>query len=150
MRSIRLAVVLLLSLLAADTLSAQMVPVIKTASSSGEVGKEKLASRAPKLAVLVFDYAHLDGSVLLSAKRVATQIFKESGIETEWFDCPSSQECDLQAEHAQFRLIIESEVGKVVKDHSQARDLTDSNTLGFAILCKMTNSACLFYIFYSP
>jgi len=114
------------------------------------MGSKKSTSRAPRLAVLVVDFAHVDQSVLLSAKEVATQIFKESGIETEWFDCRTSLECDLQAERAQFRLIIQSRVGNVVKDHSQARDLTDSDTLGFAIPCKTTDSACLFYIFYSP
>jgi len=151
MKSSRLAVVLLLSSLAANTLSAQVIPVTKPASSTGETGSEELTPSPPKLVVLVFDFAHLDGSVLLSAKRVATQIFKESGIETEWFDCPRmSLDCDLQAGGAQFRLIIQSQVGTVVKDHLQARDLTDSYALGFAIPCETTDSACLFYIFYSP
>ena len=148
--SSRLAVVLLLSLLAANTLSAQMVPGTKPGGATGEMGNEKLTSRSPRLTVLVLDFAHLDGSVLLSAKRAATQIFRESGIETEWLDCPTSPECDLQAQGAQFRLIIQSQVRKVVKDHSQARDLTHSDVLGFAIPCKMTDSVCLFYIFYSP
>ena len=150
MKSSRLAAVLLLSLFAANTLAAQMLRVRKPARSRGGVVSKKLTPYAPKLAVLVFDFAYLDQIVLLRAKRVATQIFKESGIETEWFDCPTSPECDLQAERAQFRLIIQSQVGKVVKDQSQARDLTDSHALGFAIPCKTRDSACLFYIFYSP
>ena len=137
---------LLLSSLAANTLSAQMVSVTKP----GETGAEKLTSRAPKLAILVFDFAQLSQTVLVSAKRVATQIFKDSGIETEWLDCSTSPECNLPAERAQFRLIIQSQVAKVVKDHSKARYLTDSGALGFAIPCKTTDSACLFYIFYSP
>jgi len=151
MKSSRLAVVLLLGALAAHALSAQVISIPKPASSTGETGSEKLTSPTPKLAVLVFDFAHLDRSVLLSAKRVTTQIFTESGIETEWFDCSrTSPDCDLQPERAQFRLIIQSQIGTVVKDHSQARDLSDSYTLGFGIPCETTDRACLFYIFYSP
>src|SRR5262249_25904461 len=141
---------LLLGAWAANALSAQVISITKPAGSR-KTGGGKLTSPAPKLAVLVFDFAHLDGSVLLSAKRVATQIFKESGIETEWFDCPrTSLDCDLPAERAQFRLIIQSRVGTVVKNRSRARDLTDSDVLGFAVPCKMTDRACLIYIFYSP
>ena len=149
MKSSVLAVVLFFNSLMPNTLSAQMLRVTEPATSTGAMGRKELTSSAPKLAILVFDFAHLDPSVLLSAKRVATQIFKESGIETEWFDC-HSLECDLQAEHAQFRLIIQSQVGNVVKDRSQARGLTESHALGFAMPCKMTDSACLFYIFYLP
>lgn len=151
MKSGRLAVVLLLGAWAANALSAQVMSITSPPSSTGERGRGKLTSPTPKLVVLVFDFAHLDRSVLLSAKRVATQIFEESGIETEWFDCPlTSLDCDLQAERPQFRLIIQSQVGTVVKDRSQARDLSDSDVFGFAVPCKMTDRACLFYIFYSP
>jgi hypothetical protein len=141
---------LLFSSFAAATLAAQTIPATKAASSNGKRVSESPTLSAPKLAILVFDFAQVDQSVLLSARRVATEIFNESGIKTEWFNCHTSLDCDLQADRAQFRLIIQSQVGKVVRDRSQARDLTDSHALGFAIPCKTTDSACLFYIFYSP
>src|SRR5215813_15219427 len=103
MNSGRLAVVLLLGTWAANALSAQVMSITKPPTSTREAGSGKLTSPTPKLVILVFDFAHLDGSVLRSAKRVATQIFEESGIETEWFDCPLTLlDCDLQPERPQF------------------------------------------------
>jgi hypothetical protein len=86
----------------------------------------------------------------MSAKKVATEVFNESGIETEWFDCREELECDLPTDGTQFRLLIQPSVENLVKNRSQARKLTENKVLGFAMPCKMTDRACLFYIFYSP
>ena len=146
-----LAAVLLVNLLAASTLSAaQILRLADPESPRGNAGRDKVAPTTPKLTVVVYDFAHLDRSVLRSAREVATDIFQESGIEAEWLDCRRSLECDLPAKGVQFRLTIQSRVENVVKDHSQARNLRDSDTLGFAIPCNRADSACLFYIFYSP
>lgn len=145
-----LAAVLLVNFLAASTLSAQILRLAGPESPRGNAGRDKLAPPTPKLTVVVYDLAHLDRPVLRSATEVATDIFQESGIEAEWFDCRRLPECDLHTEGVQFRLIIQSRVENVVKDRSQARNLGESDTLGFAIPCDKADSACLFYIFYSP
>jgi hypothetical protein len=143
-----LAAVLFISSFAASTLSAQTARLADPEGPREHAGRDKLAM--PKATVVLYDFAHLDRSVVMNAREVATDIFKESGIETEWFDCRASLECDLHAEGVQFRLIIQSQVENVVKDHLQARNLAETHTLGFAIPCNRADEACLFYIFYSP
>jgi hypothetical protein len=145
-----LAAVLLINLFPASTLSAQIVRPSDRESPRGNAGRDKLAPPTPKLTVVVYDFAHLDRSALRSAREVATEIFQESGIEAEWFDCRRLPECDLHTEGVQFRLIIQSRIENVVTDHSQAKHLGETDTLGFAIPCNRADSACLFYIFYSP
>jgi hypothetical protein len=145
-----LATVLFISSFAASTLSAQTALLPASKRPREHAGRNKLASPMPKLRIVIYDFAHLDRSLVRNAKEVATAIFKESGIVTEWFDCGTSVDCNLRPGVVEFRLIIQPQVGNVVKDPWQARDLAETYTLGFAIPCNREDRACLFYIFYSP
>jgi hypothetical protein len=153
MNASRLAVVLFIFIIstAASTLSAQMLRLANLANSTPHTEVSKLPTHlAPKITVVVADFAHVERSVLLRAEKVAAEIFRDSGVETEWFDCSASQECDVHTEGPQFRLAIHSQVRSIVKDNGQARGMIVDHTLGFAIPCSTADSACLAYIFYSP
>jgi len=105
---------------------------------------------APRLHVVIYDYVHLDQSVLLRAEKVAGHIYGEIGIETDWLNCFVARGCDAEGELPQFRVAIHAQISDVVKDVSQTKQLSEHWSLGFAIPCATTDSACLFYIFYSP
>lgn len=145
-----LIILLLIGSCGQRTVPAQLLHRAKLEGASTRTGKTKPTSGTPRLAIVVLNFAKVKGSVLVSARSVATKIFKEAGIETEWFDCQLGQKCDVQTDAAQFRLIIQSRVENVVKDDLQARELTGQHALGFAIPCKTTDSACLSYVFFSP
>ena len=106
--------------------------------------------RVPRLHVVIYNYVHLDQSVLLQAEKVARHIYGQIGIETDWLNCFVASDCEGKAELPQFRIAIHAQISEVVKDVSQTKHLSEHGSLGFAIPCPTTDSACLFYIFYSP
>jgi hypothetical protein len=105
---------------------------------------------APKLTVVIYDFAHLDRSLLLNAQEAAREIFKESGVEVAWLECPSPQQCDWRTDGTQFRMFIQPDVKSLITDKLQAKQMTGDHTLGFAVPCGTTDSTCLSYVFYEP
>ena len=106
--------------------------------------------RVPRLHVVIYNYVHLDQSVLLQAEKVASHIYGQIGIETDWRNCFVASDCEDKEDLPQFRIAIHAQISEVVKDVSQTKHLSEHGSLGFAIPCATTDSACLFYIFYSP
>jgi hypothetical protein len=96
----------------------------------------------PKITLRVEDFANLDSSALVGARRVTTEIFAAAGVQTVWLDCPIYQaDCGTQTEGPQFILRI---LGP-----SMDKDIVaDDQALGFAIPCHQTDGACLSYILY--
>jgi hypothetical protein len=108
---------------------------------TGGVGHGKLPRREQsKIALLAYDFAHLDPAVLQAGKSVTSEIFANAGVETMWLDCQVSQECDAEDGRPQFRLEILLSV----------RGVSNDNPLGFAVPCAKTNKTCVSYILYSP
>jgi hypothetical protein len=145
-----LVTVLFVSSFVASTLPAQTALLTHSKRPREHAGRNKLASATPKLRIVIYDFAHVDRSLVRNAMEVATDILKQSGIVTEWFDCGTSRDCNLRSEVVEFRLVIQPQVADLVKDRWQAIDLAETHTLGFAIPCNTEDMACLFYIFYSP
>ena len=103
-----------------------------------------------KIAVAVYAFKDLDRSVVFSAEKVTTEIFKESHVEVEWLTCPDTPFCDQPSESLQFRVAIHWQIGDIVKDSAQVKLMSDHDSLGFAIPCAVTDTTCLAYVFYSP
>lgn len=98
--------------------------------------------RNPKITLRVDDFANLDPSVLVGARRVTTEIFAAAGVQTVWLDCPVYHaDCGAEAEKPLFILRI---LGPSMDKHIVA----DDEALGFAIPCHKTDGACLSYILY--
>lgn len=94
MKSSGLALILLLSSLAANSLSGQILPATKPASSTGEMGSDKLTSRprakreVPTLQVVAINYSGASPGLIARAEQQANQIFDQSGIRLAWINCP--------------------------------------------------------------
>ena len=93
-----------------------------------------------KIALLIYDFAHVDPALLQTGKNVTSEIFRNAGVETMWLDCQVSQECDANDDRPQFRLEI----------LLSAKGVSNDNPLGFAIPCAKTNKTCVSYILYTP
>jgi len=104
----------------------------------------------PILKVAVYFPEQFDLSILLSAEKVTTEVFRQSHVDVDWLNCPGARLCDEPAEALQFRVAIHSRIEEVVKDRAQARLMIEHDSLGFAIPCGVTDTVCLSYIFYSP
>jgi hypothetical protein len=107
------------------------------------------ASLTPKLNVDVYFFEGIDKSTVVSAERVATEIFKQSAIDVDWRNCPGTT-CARRADGPEFRLAIYPQIGNLVTDHAQAKLMRENGTLGLAIHCAMTDSVCFAHIFYGP
>src|SRR5579862_7541944 len=44
------------------------------------------------ITIHVYNYAEVDRKTLSEAEKVATDIFRKAGVESQWIDCPSSSE----------------------------------------------------------
>src|ERR1017187_9656336 len=64
------------------------------ATGSGTLALAKNPRHAEKsdwaITLLVYDYAHVNRSVLLAAEGKATGILAQAGVEADWVDCPTS------------------------------------------------------------
>jgi hypothetical protein len=146
----RLAALLFISSITTSTLSPQILALAKPETPTTPIRGSKLPKIRPKLTLVVYDFAHIDRSLLLNARDIAREIFRKSGVEVAWLECPSPQQCHWRIESTQFRIMIHPEVRSVVTDKLQAKQMIGNRTLGFAVPCSTTDSTCLFYIFYQP
>ena len=81
------------------------------------------AEPAPKITVHVYNYAQISRETLSRAENEAGRIYRRTGIETEWLDCPLSPEdavrypaCRLPAGPAGFALrILSRSMGEKLK-----------------------------------
>jgi hypothetical protein len=103
-----------------------------------------------KLKIAVYACKELDHSVVSSAEKVTTEIFKESHVQVEWLNCLGTQVCDQPSESLQFRIAIDWQITDVVKDSAQVKLMSEHDSLGFAIPCAVDDTVCLAYVFYSP
>jgi len=100
------------------------------------------SSARQKITLRLDDSTKLDPALLAKARRVATVIFRGSGLEAAWLDgSPSETQCGKDGECPQFRLrIIPADL---------AKGIVEGDALGFAVPCAENEDACLIYIFYS-
>jgi len=121
---------------------------------NGRIGAVRQASTIPAakpvLHAAVYGYGQFEPSILISAEKVASKIFKESHIEVDWLNCASPQVCSQSFEGIQFRIAIHSQISDIMKEPEDAKLLNESDSLGFAIPCTLTDIVCLAYVFYSP
>ena len=89
-----------------------------------------------RVSITIFDYANLSTGTLVHAKRVATNILGQTGIQTAWVDCRAVTKaalsvvtCDRSSETA----ISDANILLVNRFPAEAK-ITGANTLGFAIL----------------
>jgi hypothetical protein len=87
-----------------------------------------------RITVIVYNYAAVSGKVLAEAKAAGTRIFRETGIEVEWLDCPLSPERAVEYPSCQMppgpdRLAI-----RVVSRAMAARLRLPPRVFGFALL----------------
>jgi hypothetical protein len=97
----------------------------------------------------LYNYARLDAATLASARQVATAIFKESGVETAWVDCPISAAefekhpaCHERTETTHFVL-------RVMTASMAVKLPTSDHPLGFAHECRDDQPGCVANIFYA-
>jgi hypothetical protein len=102
-----------------------------------------------RMTLRVYDYAHLDATMLTRAREVATAIFKESGVETTWVDCPISAAefgeypaCHARTEATHFVL-------RVMTASMAVKLPTSDHPLGFAHECRDDQPGCVANVFYA-
>lgn len=102
----------------------------------------------PTVTLRVYNYAHLDSTLLTSAQEVATVIFKGAGMETAWVDCPLSPAdfekypaCEQKTRTTDFAL-------RIMTASMAAKLPTADGPLGFAQHCPDHERGCVANIFY--
>ena len=102
-----------------------------------------------RMTLRVYDYAHLDPVMLTRAREIAAAIFKESGVEAAWVDCPISAAefgkypaCHHRTETTHFVL-------RVMPASMAVRLPTSDHPLGFAHECRDDQAGCVANIFYA-
>jgi len=68
-------------------LTAGVVLIFSLRSPAEGVTQGGTISR-PRIVVRVYNYAHVSDATLREAKREASTIFREAGVDTQWVDCP--------------------------------------------------------------
>jgi len=133
------------------SIAGQQGNVANATSPSSSIEKiSTIPAPKTKLKIAVYACKQLDASVVSSAEKVTTEIFKESHVEVEWLNCPGSQLCEQPSESLQFRVIIDWQITDVVKGSAQVKLMSEHDSLGFAIPCAVNDTVCLAYVFYSP
>lgn len=103
----------------------------------------------PRITLRVYNYAHVDPAMLTRAREVATAIFKESGVETAWIDCPISA-AEFEKYPACHRKTEPTHFVLRVMTASMAMKLpTSDHPLGFAHECGDDQPGCVANIFYA-
>jgi hypothetical protein len=93
----------------------------------------------PKIALRIYDFDQGSSTAIRGAKDVATEVFREAGLQVVWVDCPSEGRCADNVQGPEFRLrILPPSVG---------RQMVSDEALGFAVPCAPGEPACLFYVF---
>jgi carbamoylphosphate synthase small subunit len=94
----------------------------------------------PKIALRIYDFDQVAPTAIAGAKDVVSEVFRESGLQVLWVDCPSENRCAANVQGPEFRLrIVPASFGK---------EMVSDEALGFAVPCAPGEPACLFYIFY--
>ena len=101
-----------------------------------------------KITVCVYDHAHVPSGILAQAKKEASRIYRQAGVEVAWLDQPLSAE---QA-HGQTNSLEQlGATGFVLKilprsmaEHLQIRDAA----LGYAQPCREGEAGCLAHVLY--
>jgi hypothetical protein len=101
-----------------------------------------------KITVCVYDHAHVPSSTLARAKKEASRIYRQAGVEVAWLDRP------LSAEQAQGETNILEQLGpsgfvlrilpRSMVENLQIRDAA----LGFALPCREGESGCMAHVLY--
>jgi hypothetical protein len=86
----------------------------------------------PKITLRVYNYARVPAPILVSTEPVATKIFRQAGIETEWLDCrlsraePRTPACE--------RPLTPSDLILKLLPHSMAQTIAvNGDTFGIAL-----------------
>lgn len=103
-----------------------------------------------RITVLVYNYAHLDSTLLTRAQEVATGIFKQAGIDMAWVVCPVFR-ADLKNYPACNQKVQTTDFALRLLPASMTQKLPDSDdeALGFAQPCAFDQSGCVVNVFYS-
>jgi len=97
----------------------------------------------------VYNYAHLDAPLLNRAREVTTAIFKDSGVETAWIDCPLTP-ADFELYPAcQQKTRTTDFVIRIMTASMAAKLPTSDGPLGFAQHCPEDERGCVANVFYS-
>src|SRR5262249_34746590 len=79
--------------------------------------------------------------VLAGARAVATEIFKQAGLQTVWLDCSGYQtDCGNEIERPQFAI-------RILTPAMQPEGI-GNEVMGFAMPCVEEQRACIAYILY--
>jgi hypothetical protein len=101
-----------------------------------------------KITVCVYNHAHVPSSTLAQAKKEASRIYRQAGVEVAWLDRP------LSAEQAQGQTNYLEQLGhtgfvmkilpRSMAVHLQIRDAA----LGYAPPCREGESGCIAHVLY--
>ena len=87
----------------------------------------------PKVAVRVYNYAHVSQKVLIGAEQEATIIFRQTRLEMEWLECPLSMDefekfPDCQQPSARVSLVL-----RILPRAMAEREPSGKDILGYAL-----------------
>jgi hypothetical protein len=96
----------------------------------------------------VYNYAHLDSTLLTSTQEVATAIFKAAGAETVWLYCPLSPADFEKYPACQQKTGNTDFVIRIMTASMAAKLPTRDGPLGFAQYCPDDEHGCVANVFY--
>ena len=126
--------------------------LILTVNSVGLAQKNSPNQREPisKITVCVYDHARLSSRTWAQAKRAATRIFHQAGVETEWLDLPlSAAEAGAKADaDVVHRLGATGFILKILTQPMAERLNIRDAALGYSVPCPEGEPACIANILY--
>ncbi|HUI51864.1 MAG TPA: hypothetical protein VLV88_08860 [Terriglobales bacterium] len=102
-----------------------------------------------KLTLRVYNYAHVDRRSLAQSEEVATRIFLNIGIETEWLDCPVLKNYRVVSAGCDTDMGASDLVVRILPREMAQRLRMPGETLGLAQACPDHEPACELDVLYS-
>jgi len=103
----------------------------------------------PRVTLRVYNYAHLDSTILTDTQQIVAGIFNRAGVEIDWADCPLSPEDSEKYPECQQEMRTTDFVVRLLSASMAAKVPTSDGPLGFAQRCPDDQRACVANVFYS-